>query len=457
MVRTLVAIGLAGGLAVPLLALPLAAVAGPTPTATELGCGGETATIIGTAGDDRITGTRGPDVIVGRGGDDRILGLAGDDVVCGNTGADDLDGGRGHDTLYGGQDDHEQRGRRTVVRGDLLRGGPGDDHLSVGFDPAPGRTAIHRRNIVSFRHSSRAVSVDLRDAAASGEGTDVVVAGRHLEIAGSRYDDVLLGSRRPETLDGGRGDDQVSGAGGRDAVLGYHGNDVLEGGNGPDLVISTAGATTLDGGDDADWLIGGSPARSTLLGGSGFDYLSRHITVGDVGTIDGGPDADQLELTTQLWFDRDLAETLDAGAGTAVLTAGEDTHTTTFSSIDYFTLWGTSWTFLGTGAPDFVQVVGGRMDARGLGGDDYLLGGDRPDVLDGGDGTDTAWGGRGRNTCTDTEVGSCTGYPWDRETPSSARVITGTGTGTADVPALVEAPRTLLTRWWNHRDPVPGR
>ena len=142
------------GLVVPVLVVPVAA-AVPSPSATERACRDMTATIVGTAGDDRLTGTRGPDVIVGLGGNDTIVGLSGDDLVCGNGGADDLGGGRGNDQLYGGRDQHEQRGRRTVISGDRLEGGLGDDHLSVGFDRWAGRVAIQRRNSVSFRHSPR--------------------------------------------------------------------------------------------------------------------------------------------------------------------------------------------------------------------------------------------------------------------------------------------------------------
>lgn len=68
---------------------------------TELGCGGKVATIVGTAGADKIKGTPGDDVIVGLGGKDNIKGLDGNDTICGGDGKDVLKGGNGDDRIFG--------------------------------------------------------------------------------------------------------------------------------------------------------------------------------------------------------------------------------------------------------------------------------------------------------------------------------------------------------------------
>jgi DNA-binding beta-propeller fold protein YncE len=65
-------------------------------------CGGKRATVVGTAGADRLTGTPKPDVIAALGGNDRVAALGGGDVVCGGAGRDTLLGGRGRDRLAGG-------------------------------------------------------------------------------------------------------------------------------------------------------------------------------------------------------------------------------------------------------------------------------------------------------------------------------------------------------------------
>jgi Ca2+-binding RTX toxin-like protein len=64
---------------VPSPLLPTAAFA----TLSGVTCEGETATIVGTNGNNDITGTSGDDVIAALGGNDRIRAQGGDDLVCG--------------------------------------------------------------------------------------------------------------------------------------------------------------------------------------------------------------------------------------------------------------------------------------------------------------------------------------------------------------------------------------
>lgn len=92
----------------------------PCPPVPPVTCGGKTATITGTGGNDKLTGTRAADVIAGLGGKDLLKGLAGNDVICGGAGQDKLLGGKGKDKLLG------QAGK------DILKGGPGKDKLKGG-------------------------------------------------------------------------------------------------------------------------------------------------------------------------------------------------------------------------------------------------------------------------------------------------------------------------------------
>lgn len=87
------------------------------PSAT---CGGRRATIVGTAGADRLIGTSGADVISGLGGGDVISGRGGNDLLCGGAGRDRITGGAGDDRLWGG------------LGGDTLRGSAGNDRLAGG-------------------------------------------------------------------------------------------------------------------------------------------------------------------------------------------------------------------------------------------------------------------------------------------------------------------------------------
>jgi subtilisin-like proprotein convertase family protein len=89
-------------------------------------CAGRPATIVGTAGSDRIAGTSGNDVIVTGGGVDLVNALAGDDTICSGATRDTVRGGSGDDTIIG------QAGDDILVGGDgsdVLRGGTGFDNL----------------------------------------------------------------------------------------------------------------------------------------------------------------------------------------------------------------------------------------------------------------------------------------------------------------------------------------
>jgi Ca2+-binding RTX toxin-like protein len=89
-----------------------------------LSCDGQTATVVGTAGDDELDGTDGADVIVGLGGEDELEGGRGDDRICGGDGDDELEGGRGSDQLFGEAGEDELDGGSGVDRAD---GGSDDD------------------------------------------------------------------------------------------------------------------------------------------------------------------------------------------------------------------------------------------------------------------------------------------------------------------------------------------
>ena len=136
-----------------------------------MGCRGETATIIGTVGDDVINGTPGDDVISALEGDDVIHGLGGNDLICGGPGADTILGGAGNDRIYGNGGD------------DLLKGGLGNDRLIGGL------------------------------------GDDL--------LRGGGGDDVLRGGGGDDVLRGRTGDDRLIGGNGLDRMFGNSGNDVL--------------------------------------------------------------------------------------------------------------------------------------------------------------------------------------------------------------------------------------
>ncbi len=156
-------------------------------------CGGEPATVVGTAEDDVLRGTEDRDVVLARGGDDVVRRLSVDDVACGGPGADRLF-----------QDpDAPHVDHRTV----FLYGDAGRDRLVLTFGQAHG-----------------------------GDGDDVILAGagNRQGLYGEDGDDLIRGGEGRDSLDGGDGDDRLYGGPGPDYLRGETGADLLVGGQGKD-------------------------------------------------------------------------------------------------------------------------------------------------------------------------------------------------------------------------------
>jgi hypothetical protein len=184
-------------------AVALGADAGSSATG-DFRCRGAIATLVGTAGDDRLRGTPHDDVIVARAGNDVVYGLAGDDRVCDNDGTDHVflgqgedqaGGGAGNDHIEGGSGDDWLAGRRgndTIegdagndriigeVGNDKLRGEGGNDNIGggVGTDNCtggPGRDRV-RTCETGDPHSDRPPNaVDDSDATSEATAKDVAV------------------------------------------------------------------------------------------------------------------------------------------------------------------------------------------------------------------------------------------------------------------------------------------
>jgi HYR domain/RTX calcium-binding nonapeptide repeat (4 copies) len=103
---------------------PQAAFATPSVT-----CDGETATIVGTSGNNDIVGTSGDDVIAALAGNDIVSGGGGDDLICGGSGNDQINGGDGNDRIIGESGDDEMNGDSGT---DQLVGNAGVDRANGG-------------------------------------------------------------------------------------------------------------------------------------------------------------------------------------------------------------------------------------------------------------------------------------------------------------------------------------
>lgn len=229
-------------------------------------CEGRAATIVGTAGDDRITGTDHPDVIVTRGGDDHVTARGGRDIICLGDGADFADGGAGNDFVRAGAGadyvagtvDRDRvlgnRGRDvlflTSAAGTDAAGGRGDDSLTVNLSSTRARVSVvggRGWNQIGFSVGGSGLEVEVDQAA----GT-VHIGGRPGTFGG--FDHVSLsgdhrwtygGTDAPESVTALEGALTAELLGGDDRVWTGDGDDWLDGGDGHDSSLGVGGGTNV--------------------------------------------------------------------------------------------------------------------------------------------------------------------------------------------------------------------
>jgi len=232
-------------------------------------CTGVAATVVGSAGNDRLLGTPGDDVIVGLGGSDRIDGAGGDDVVCAGAGSDIVVGGLGDDVLVGGSGNDQIDGG---AGDDRLEGGDGADRLDGrdGADHLDGGGDADR--LFGNAGADELAGGDGADRLDGGEGADELDGGAGVDLlSGGAGDDGLSGGEGADRLLGGLGSDRLFGEGGGDSLFGGAGDDLLEGGDGRDRLVGDAGADRLFGGTGVDRLEGGADASDFCDGGADTD------------------------------------------------------------------------------------------------------------------------------------------------------------------------------------------
>ncbi len=309
----------------------------------------------GGSGADVILGNDAANVLQGRGGADVIRGLGGDDVLVadapGSQGAPDLMKGAGlaNDSfaravnLDGGFDLDGSAiiAAATVVPHATVQaaGHGGVEYYAVtagagssisldidaatfdvfiylydqngnlvasnddsALDPGSGSDLDSKLSYLTQTGGVFYVAVNIYSAAGFGAG---VPAGAtytlHVSVSGHAVVDPVL---RGSSLDGGDGADMIMGGSGDDIAYGAAGADTLMGGGGADLLNGETGDDQLSGGAGAD-LLSGETGRDTVEGGADGDVLLGG-TGDDVVNGDDGDDALFGEL------DQD---TLSGGAG----------------------------------------------------------------------------------------------------------------------------------------------
>lgn len=276
---------------------------------------------MGTRAADNLTGTEGKDVIAGLGGDDVIDGLSGNDRICGDEGNDTIRGSAGVDLLLGGDGDDALEGgedkdvavfasstagvdvdldRGTAVgegsdtlesmaaifgsRHDDTLTGDASDNFLFGVDGNDRLTGGGGVDFAIYWFAPGPVTVDLSAGTATGDGDDSLsgISG----VAGSPFDDNLLGDAADNFLDGDAGNDLIDGGDGDDMFVGRAGDDTFHGGPGafdridfrakvPITLNLQSGTVVGEGNDQVDGIegAGATNKNDVLTGDEGTDYL----------------------------------------------------------------------------------------------------------------------------------------------------------------------------------------
>ncbi|MEH2264796.1 calcium-binding protein [Nostoc sp.] len=434
----------------------------------------------GQGGNDKIDGKSGNDLLRGGTGNDTLIGGAGDDTLIGGTGNNSLVGGTGDDVLNA----EYSTGNNT------LNGGAGNDYLSI--DVSTGNNLLSGEDgndTFSLSALSTASSSLVTQTLDGGTGDDFlqlyytnptagitstfnaatnigsITAGSNrvnyknierLEIRGTTYNDLIVGtngndllyggssgndptygndtifggegndylnvnySTSNNILNGGAGNDQfsaisstgnnlISGDDGNDdlSVSGYGGNfegytsvtsgkNTLNGGAGDDNLSANGsiGNNLLSGGDGNDSLTAyGASGKNTLNGGAGNDYLGTDSSIGD-NLLSGGDGNDSISLFSPSNVSSSLVtQTVDGGIGDDFLSVNY-----------YYTTGGITSTFnattntgsitAGTNRVNYKNIE--RLSISGTVYDDYIVGSGGNDTISGVDiGNDTIDGGTG--------------------------------------------------------------
>ncbi|QYK42909.1 MAG: hypothetical protein KF887_07375 [Paracoccaceae bacterium] len=270
--------------------------------------------------------------------------------------------------------------------GRIIHMGAGDDFADAGsgadlFFGGSGQDGV------SYRNSAGGVSVDLGFQSGTGNDAEGDIYSSIEHVAGSVFDDLLVGSAASNTLVADEGDDTLFGSDGDDALFGGTGEDSLDGGNDNDLLDGGEGDDTLLGGTGNDILRGGD-GRDSLNGGEGDDLIETGngndrvnggngndviVYVGDGrDTINGGVGIDWVDFSLHT-----AGVSVDLLAGTPVLSSN--------------------------GVREIaIASLANIENLRGTDFDDQLIGNAQDNVIDGGLGFNVMVGHAGADTFIST-------------------------------------------------------
>ncbi|MGI0486372.1 calcium-binding protein [Pantanalinema rosaneae CENA516] len=424
-------------------------------------------TLYGGIDDDTLAGQLGNDLLYGEDGHDQLDGGDGNDYLEGNDGNDTLSGGRDMDTLYGNDGYDRLNGDDG---NDVLIGGDGDDDIRggngmdlVNYLTSPKGVVVnidenHRYSNDRQANANAAISpqnpinyyTDLEadfaiNAGTAYDGFDNTDTLRELEnIAGSQFDDILIGNDRNNTLWGFGGNDLLISNGGNNTMYGGDGidtisyrrdprgvyvnlakNEAANGFGGSERLLdieNVVGSAHNDAitGDAKDNILTADAGNDYVAGGGGNDQIYGEIGDDDLfggdgnDTLFGNHGQDDLygEVGNDVIYGGEGNDFASGGSGNDTLYGDSDGgfgNDTLFGDGDDDVIYGgrgNDSLFGGTGSDslfggddnDTLYGDGGDDTLDGGTGDDKLWGGDQNDKLWGGDQNDTLYGDGGDDT-----------------------------------------------------------
>ena len=368
-----------------------------------------TATADGTAhlsSIENVLGTPWDDVIEGDLFDNELIGGDGNDRLDGMGGFNLLEGGLGDDAIYGSAgNDTAVYGRGTEVVGNVVTDGV---TISLWFEVLPQNTGIFGWDTL-IGPIENAWGTNAQDRIAGSDYDNVLL--------GFAADDVLLGLGGSDRLSGGEGNDIIDGGAGVDQMLGNLGDDtyyvddsrdetIEESGGGYDRVISTV-SFALRGFEEELYLQGplAINARGTNLNnvivGNAANNMIDGLMGSDLMFGGGGDDTYFADTPGDIAF-----ENPDEGVDLVIANSGYYL----FANVENLTL---AENFDPFGLGNFIEQllgsffdfnvdffgVGNALDneIRGNSGNNLLLGGDGNDQIFGGGGADSIFGEAGND------------------------------------------------------------
>ncbi|MFN3513830.1 MAG: calcium-binding protein [Phenylobacterium sp.] len=358
----------------------------------------------GTLFGDEIHGLNGNDFINGKAGDDLIFGDAGADVLYGEDGADSLHGGTGDDVLNGG------------FGADLLVGGPGDDrYYVIDQDVVDTRLSLDA-NIVwnplaAWTQTKNVYGSRDKVVEKPGEGNDTIYTTLKGAALPANVENLIAYGVQNDWLvySGNELDNRIVTSNGVDFLYGYDGND------------------TLDGGANADFMVGGRGNDTYMVDNVGDQAIENpgegiDTVLASISSYTLAANVENLKFTGTGGFTgtgNDLANHISGGAGADVLSGGGGADTILgYEGNDVIEGGDGADILFGHGGADLIkggngddQALGGAGNDKllgeagddslsGDGGSDQLEGGAGNDLLNGGEGADVLIGGQGADVLT---------------------------------------------------------